>query len=116
MSLPVVEMSATEALRTQLDAVNTQRYLLEAENRRLREEQPERAEMIHVEEELRQTREENVSLSQRISELSRDRAQADGDEASGTPGPEDGQLREKLASLEEEAATLRHRVFPRKFK
>ena len=62
-------MSTTEALRTQLDAVNTQLYALEAENRRQREERPELAERIHVEEELKQTREENVNLAQQISEL-----------------------------------------------
>ena len=86
-------MSTTEALRTQLNALKTQLYALEAKNRTLREERPELAERIEVEEE------ENVRLAQKISELS-----AGGERASGTPGPE---LQERLAQLEGETATLK---------
>lgn len=65
-------MSTTEALRTQLDAVQTELYQLQVENRKLREADPQQAQLLDVEGELAQTREENVCLAQQISELSRD--------------------------------------------
>ena len=66
-------MSTTEALRTQLDALQRQFYEVQAENRKLKEQNPQRAEMLELEE-LAQTREENVRLAQEISEL-RERGQ-----------------------------------------
>ena len=62
-------MSANEALRTQLDAVRTELYALQAENRRLKEANPDRAELLTTEQELQQTREENVKLVQQIDAL-----------------------------------------------
>ena len=96
-------MSTTEALRTQLDALQNQMYALEAENRRLRDEQPELAERVDIEEELKQTREENVRLAQQISELSGRASRQE------TPDSEAGQLQERLAQLEDETQTLRSR-------
>ena len=56
-----------EALRTQLDRLHMQFYALKTENRKLQNMQPERAEIMDVEEELRQSQEENVCLTQWIS-------------------------------------------------
>ena len=98
-------MSTTEALRTQLDTLQLELYALEVENRKLRDERPERAELVDIEEELKQTQEENVRLSQRISELGQAQEASGG--ASGTPSPEAGQLQENLTRLEEETAALR---------
>ena len=67
------DMSTTEALGTQLDALQTQFYEVQAENRRLREANPEHAQLLVVEDKLTQTREENVRLAQQIHELSQDR-------------------------------------------
>ena len=53
-------MSTTEALRMQLDALQTDS--LKVENRRLREEQPKLAEEFDLERELAATREENHKL------------------------------------------------------
>ena len=62
-------MSKAEALRTQLDALRTDFYSVEAENRRLREERPQEAATIEIEKELTETRSENVRLVQEISRL-----------------------------------------------
>ena len=59
---------------------------------------------MDIEEELKQTQ-ENVRLSQRISELGQAQEASGG--ASGTPSPEAGQLQENLTRLEEETAALR---------
>ena len=101
-------MSTTEALRTQLDALRSQLYALEAQNRKLRDERPERAELVDIEEELKQTQAESVRLSQRISELGQAQEASQG--ASGTPSPEAGQLREDLTRLGEETAALSRRA------
>ena len=65
-------MSTTEALRTQLDAL---RVALQAENRRLRDEQPDRVSEIDLENELAVTREENIRLSQAVTRLDTEQAQ-----------------------------------------
>ena len=88
-------MSTTEALQTQLDALQNQMYALEAENRRLRDKHPELSERVDIEEELKQTREEKVRLAQQISELSGRASRQE------TSDPEAG-LQERLAQLEDE--------------
>ena len=98
-------MSTNEALRTQLDALQAKLYALEVENQRLREERPEQAEVADLEDKLKQVQEENVRLSQQVSELSV--AQED------TPGavqPGVEELREKLMRSEEEAAELKRQA------
>ena len=85
-------MSTTEALRTRLDALQT------AENRRLREAEPEKAQLVDVEGELAQTREENVCLAQQISEL---RWSTVDEEARLE---EERDLKETMARLEDKAA------------
>ena len=62
-------MSTTEALRTQLDVLQTQYNLLEVQNRRLRDENPQQDEVLQLEHELDETRQENVQLSQTIVAL-----------------------------------------------
>ena len=62
------EMSTTETLRMQLDALRTEFHVIKAENRRLREENPERAEVQDLERELQASQEENVRLAQQLSE------------------------------------------------
>ena len=91
--------------RTQLDALRSQLYALEAENRKLRDERPERATAIDIEEELEQAQEENIRLSQHISEICE--AQKTEALASGAPEAEVEKLCEELAQLGEEAAVLR---------
>ena len=48
-------MSTTEALRMQLDQLQTKYNLLEVENRRLREEKPQHSEELDLERELTET-------------------------------------------------------------
>ena len=62
-------MSTTEALRTQLDVLQTQYNLLKVQNRRLRDENPQQDEVLQLEHELDETRQENVQLSQTIVAL-----------------------------------------------
>ena len=97
----VEAMSTTEALRTQLDALQSQLYALEAENRRLREDRPERAEMVDLEVELKEMQEQNIRLSQRVSELSV--TEGSGEEAPGAQSSSivEQQLQEDLARSEE---------------
>ena len=78
---------------------------MEAENRKLRDERPERATAIDIEEELEQAQEENIRLSQHISEICE--AQKTEALASGAPEAEVEKLCEELAQLGEEAAVLR---------
>ena len=89
-------MSTTEELRTQLDPV------VRASSWRtvdLRDEHPEQAEMVNLEDELK----ENERLSQQVSEL----AGHDGDgERTWASSPEVGRLQEELARSEEGAAEL----------
>jgi len=48
-------MSTTEALRTQLAALQTDYYALQAENRRFKEANPQQAEALDTERELQQS-------------------------------------------------------------
>ena len=96
-------MSTTEALRVQLDALQTEYYALQTENRRLREAQPEQANLADLE---AQTREENVKLVQEVSQLSRrDRSETDADRE--TCEAELGELRRTIATLEDEVSEVR---------
>ena len=61
-------MSTTEVLIMQLDQLRTQYNLLDAQNRRLREEQPQRAEELDLEGEITETQ-QNVGLVQTIATL-----------------------------------------------
>ena len=83
-------MSTTEAVRTHLEALQREFYEVQAENRKLKEKNPQQAEALKLEQELSQSREENVQMAQEISEL-REAAQraeqtkdAEGDEANET--------------------------------
>ena len=99
-------MSTTEALRVQLDALQTEYYALQNENRRLREAQPEQANLVDLEDELAQTREENVKLLQEVSQLSRrDRSETDAD--GETREAELCELRRTIATLEDEVREVR---------
>ena len=62
-------MSATETLRTQLDALQVERNGLQAGNRMLRDERPDQAHAVDLERELAETREKNVRLSQEVIRL-----------------------------------------------
>ena len=62
-------MTSREALRTQLDAVQSERNTLEAENRRLKDDRLDQAAALELERELTETRQENVRLSQTIAAL-----------------------------------------------
>ena len=82
-------MSATEALRTQLDALQVEHSAVLAENRKLRDARPELASRADLESELAEAQAENVRLSQTVTQL-------------------ETTLREKEAEMEECAATLSH--------
>ena len=97
----MLEMSATEALRTQLNVLQTKFYVSEAENRRLRDENPERAETVDLERELRETQ-ENIRLAQQLSEAGE--VCGDCGDASTTAIDE---LRESHASLQQEVEEFR---------
>ena len=60
-------MSAMEALRTQLDALQVEHSAVLAENRKLREAQPELASKADLEGELAEAQAENVRLSQTVT-------------------------------------------------
>ena len=67
-------MSTTEALHTQLDALQAQLYELQVANRKLREQNSQAQQLLELEEELRQSREENVRFVQVISKSGRGQA------------------------------------------
>jgi chromosome segregation ATPase len=72
----------------------------------LREAQPEQANLADLEDELAQTREENVKLVQEVSQLSRrDRSETDADRE--TCEAELGELRRTIATLEDEVSEVR---------
>ena len=91
-------MSTTEVLLTRLDAMQTELYKLQVENRRQQEEKPEQAQLLEVEEELAQTREENVRLAQQISEWSRSAEDED------MSGEQEQKWKETIARLEDEVS------------
>ena len=62
-------MSATEALRTQLDALHAECNELKMENRRLRDEHPTQAKELDLKQELAETRGENIRLSKTMAQL-----------------------------------------------
>ena len=97
-------MSTTEALR--INHVNYRSAAHPVGNRRLREAQPEQANLADLEDELAQTREENVKLVQEVSQLSRrDRSETDADRE--TCEAELGELRRTIATLEDEVSEVR---------
>lgn len=95
---------STESLRTQLDNVQTELYQVAADNRKLRDAEPDRAQLLDVEGELAQTREENVRLAQQISKLSRNR------EDQEARLVEQQSLKETIARLENEAEERDHQL------
>ena len=98
-------MSTTEALRTQLDALRVEHNVLQAENRRLRDEQPDRASEIDLENELAATREENIRLSQAVTRLNTEQAKRQRETEMQTD-----ELRGSLESLTGEATALRAKL------
>ena len=92
-----------EAPRIQLDALQAELYALQAENRKLREAQPERATLVDVENKLAQTR-ENFKLVQQVSQLAQ--ADQDGDLEETREAEQDG-LRRTIATLEGEVTKAR---------
>ena len=94
-------MSATEALRTQLDALQVEHNSVLAENRKLRDARPEQAREVDLECELEETREQNVNLSREIAQLEATRDEVEGRVA---------ELQESARALTREAAELRERL------
>ena len=100
-------MSTTEALRMQLDALQSECNALKVENRRLREEHPAEAKELELEQELAETRGENVRLAQTITRLEGEleaERQGTGDEESSQAVQslcrKTEELREKLRDAE----------------
>ncbi len=73
------QVMAIEALRTQLDAVLWEKRELDAENRRLREDNPEAVRVVELEEELAQSKAElaqsKAELAQTVEELEQSKAE-----------------------------------------
>ena len=90
-------MSTTEALRMQLDQLQTKYNSLEVENRRLREERPQHSEELDLERELTETRQENVQLLQTITSL-----EAKLEEQERERGSEQGSLTCAAATMREQ--------------
>ena len=63
-----IDMSVTEALRTQLDALQTEFNKTQPENIKLKEENPDGAAVLELEGELSETQAENVRLAQQLGE------------------------------------------------
>ena len=59
-------MSTIEALKTQLDALQTNYYELQVKNQMLCKEKPEQAELADLESELTQSKQEKVALVQQV--------------------------------------------------
>ena len=102
------KMSTTETLQTQLDALQTQFYEIQAENRRLWEENPQQVELVDMERELTQTREENVALVQQINSLTQTIEEAS--VVQETIEAEKSSLRRTIDGMETEAATFREQI------
>ena len=98
-------MSTTEALRKQLDQLRTQYNLLDSQNRRLREEQPQRVEELDLEGEIAETRQENVGLVQTIATL-----EAKLEDQERGAGAQTDELEESVETLTGEATALRSQV------
>ena len=98
-------MSTTEALRTQLDAIQVERNTLLAQNRKLRDARPEQAHEADLERELEETREQNVQLSQAVTQL-----EATRDEAEREAEERTAELQETVQALTRETAELRERL------
>ena len=102
---PTTEMSATEMLRTQFDALQVECNGLQAENRMLQEERPDQAHAVDLERELAETREENVRLSQEVIRLEATRHKAES-EAEGCMD----ELWGSVGALNRDAADARERL------
>ena len=98
-------MSTTEALRTQLDALQTEFHKIEAENRKLKDRNPQGAEALELERELTETQAENVRLAQLLSEA-QSNASSDS-EKSGEGLPE---AHVRISELETETEELRRQL------
>ena len=96
-------MSTTEALRTRLDALQREFYAVQAENRKLKEKNPQQAEALELEQELSQSREENVQMAQEISEL---REAAQRDEANETNARLESEITQLHQSLDKKCERL----------
>ena len=101
-------MGTREVLRTQLDAVKADLHALQVENRRLKEDRPEQAALLQTETDLTQTREDNVRVTQELTQLKtlyeqllRGTQEA---EAEATP------MAERCATLEEEVRQLQGKL------
>ena len=103
-------MSTTEALRMQLDQLQTRYNLLEVENRRLRDEKPQHSEELDLERELTETRQENIQLLQTITsleaKLEEPEREREGEQGSLTCAA--ATMREQLEAITTELAEEKH--------
>ena len=104
-------MSATEALRTQLDALQAECNTLKVENQRLRDEHPTQAKELDLEQELAETRGENICLLQTIAQLEDTLGARENEEAVATLRQsvtcEAAELKEELGNAEVKLAEER---------
>ena len=98
-------MSTTEALRTQLDALQTEFHKIEAENRKLKDKNPQGAEALELERELTETQAENVRLAQLLSE-----AQSNAASDSEKSGEGLSEAHARISELETETEELRRQL------
>ena len=72
---PIRKQTSTmtlEALRTKLDSLVWENSLLEIENKRLWESNPDQAAMVDLEAELERTKEDNVDLTEQLGGLKKE--------------------------------------------
>ena len=95
-------MSTTETLRTQLDALQVERNALSVENRKLREERPEKAAAVDLERELAEMQAENLRLSRAVSQMEATQQQRERETEERT-----GEWNQSVESLTREREALR---------
>ena len=98
-------MSATEALQMQLDALQTEFNKTQAENIKLKEENPDGAAVLELEGELRKTQVENVRLAQQLGE-----AQERATELEGVQAKQAAAVNEATTGMQAEIDDLRQRL------
>ena len=109
-----IDMSMTEALRTQLDALQREFNKTQAENIKLKEENPDGAAVLELEGELSEMQAENVRLAQQLGkaqeratelEAAQAKQAAAVDEATTGMRAEIDDLRQRLADRSEQLAS-----------
>ena len=107
----ITAMTAREGLRTQLGALQTEFYAVQAENRKLFEADPQRAKTQYLEQKLQALEEENVRLVQHVSATEERDSQAKSiEETVETLRTENARLRDEVTLLQQSRTDARKRI------